>query len=120
MTQLTSLLGIVKRLPAALVLLKLAEEVVPSLVARGATSAESAQVILGQIPALRADIDDQIASAERMMRSIRDRVEALAQFLLLHRSMLTPRQAEELDRQLKMLQGSDGNELSSTAQPALT
>lgn len=119
MTQLTSLLDIVRRLPPALHLLKLAEEVIPGLVSRGATTSENARVILGQIPALRADIEEQIASAQRMMQSIQDRVEALAQFLLLHRGMLTAQQAAELDRQLKGLRGEE-SQLSSTAQTALT
>jgi polyhydroxyalkanoate synthesis regulator phasin len=119
MTQLTSLFEIVKRLPSALHLLKLAEEVIPTLVSRGATTAESAKTILGQIPALRADIEEEIASAKRMMRSIQDRVEALAQFLLLHRGMLTAQQSAELDRQLKALKGEDDN-FRPTAQTALS
>lgn len=119
MTQLTSLLEIVKRLPPALHLLQLAEEVIPTLVTRGATSAESARIILGQIPGLRADIEDQIANARRMMQSIQDRIEALAQFLLLHRGMLTAQQSAELDRQLKALKGEE-DELPASARATLT
>lgn len=115
MTQITSLLEIIRRLTGALHLLRLAEEVIPTLVSRGVTTAENAAIILGQIPSLRADIDEQVANAKSAMRSIHDRIEALAQFILLHRTMLTERQSEELERHLKTLRGEGSRELANAA-----
>jgi hypothetical protein len=103
MLELTSLLDIVKRLTAALRLVKLAEDVIPKLISDGRTTEDNAAVVLRQIPALRADIDQQIKNAVKAMETIQDRVEALVQFLLLHRAALTAEQSAELDQQLHAL-----------------
>jgi hypothetical protein len=93
-----TVLDMLKRLTAGLHLLRLAEDVIPSLVASGVTTAEHANKVLAQIPALRTDIDEQVNAAKAMMVSIQDRIEAVAQFLMLHRSSLSQAQAEHLDR----------------------
>lgn len=99
-TVVSTVLDILKRLSAALHLLRLAEELIPGLVTTGATSRENAETVLAQIPALRQDIDDQVNAARVMMGSIQDRVEAVAQFLLFHRKALNPAQSENLERWL--------------------
>jgi hypothetical protein len=100
-----TVLDMLKRLTAALHLLKLAEDVIPSFVSSGVTTAEHAEKILAQIPALRTDIDDQVNAAKIMMVSIQDRVEAVAQFLMLHRASLSRAQSEDLDRWLGEVRG---------------
>lgn len=105
MLQLTSLIDIVKRLTAALQLVKLAEEVIPRLVSEKLTSDKNATTILSQIPALRADIDRQIQNAKDAMEGIQDRIEILTQFLLLHRNALTAEQSALLDQNLAGLRG---------------
>lgn len=101
----TTVLDMLKRLTAALHLLRLAEQVIPTLVSRGRTTDEHAKKILDQFPALRTDIDEQVNAAKIMMSSIQDRVESIAQFLILHRSALSPAQAEDLDRWLAEVRG---------------
>ena len=101
----TSVLDILKRLTAALHLLRLAEQAIPALLSGGHTTSEHAQKILDQIPALRADIDEQVNAAKFMMVSIQDRVESIAQFLLFHRNALGRAQAEDLDRWLAEVRG---------------
>jgi hypothetical protein len=101
----TSVLDMLKRLTAALHLLRLAEQVIPVLISGGHTTREHAQKILDQIPALRADIDEQVNAAKFMMVSIQDRVESIAQFLLFHRNALGRAQAEDLDRWLAEVRG---------------
>ena len=103
MLQLTSLIDIVKRLTAALQLVNLAEEVIPTLVSAGRTTEESAALILKQIPGLRGDIVGQIESALKAMEGIQDRVEILTQFLLLHRGARTANQSALLDQNLAAL-----------------
>jgi len=95
-----TVLDMLKRLTAGLHLLRLAEEVIPSLVAEGATTAEHANEVLAEIPALRTDIDDQVNAAKIMMVSIQDRMETIAQFLMLHRSSLSQAQSKDMDRWL--------------------
>ena len=95
-----TVLDMLKRLIAGLHLLRLAEDVIPSLVASRVTTAEHANKVLAQIPALRTDIDDQVNAAKAVMVSIQDRIEAVAQFLMLHRSSLNQAQSEDLDRWL--------------------
>ena len=102
---ITSVLEILKRLTAALHLLRLAEQSIPALVSGGHTSSENAQKILDQIPALRRDIDEQVNAAKIMMVSIQDRVESIGQFLLLHRKSLGPAQGEDLERWLAEIKG---------------
>ncbi|HTO02479.1 MAG TPA: hypothetical protein VL069_02200 [Opitutus sp.] len=101
----TSVLDILKRLTAALHLLRLAEQVIPTLLSRGHVTGEEAQKILDQIPALRSDIDEQVNAAKFMMASIQDRVESIAQFLLFHRDALGRAQVEDLDRWLAEVRG---------------
>lgn len=105
MLQLTTLIDIVKRLNAALQLVKLAEEVIPGLITGGRSTKENGSIILSQIPALRADIDRQIENAKHAMEGVQDRIEVLTQFLLLHRGALNTEQAERLDQNLKALRG---------------
>lgn len=100
-----SVLDILKRLTAALHLLRLAEQVIPTLLAGGHTTSEHAQKVLEQIPALRSDIDEQVNAAKFMMTSIQDRVEGIAQFLRLHREALSRAQTEDLDRWLAEVRG---------------
>ena len=102
---ITTVLDMLKRLTAALHLLRLAEEAVPALVKSGRTTNENAEAVLDQIPSLRSDIDLQVNAAKIMMETIQDRVEAVAQFLLLHRSALNRGQAEDLDRWLAEVRG---------------
>lgn len=101
----SSVLDILKRLTAALHLLRLAEQVIPTLLSGGHTTGEQAQKILAQIPALRSDIDEQVNAAKIMMVSIQDRVESIVQFLLFHRNALSRAQAEDLDRWLAEVRG---------------
>lgn len=101
----STVLDILKRLTAALQLLRLADEALPDLVASGATTKEHADLISSQLPALRQDIDDQVNAAKVMMGSIQDRVESIAQFLMLHRKALRPDQSENLDRWLAQVRG---------------
>jgi len=100
-----TVLDILKRLTAALQLLRLSEDVIPTLVSNGSTTAEHANAVLSQIPALRKDIDEQVNAAKIAMESIQDRVEAVAQFLMLHRKSLTRAQSEDLDRWLAEVRG---------------
>jgi hypothetical protein len=102
---ITTVLVMLKRLTASLQLLRLAEEAVPALVKSGRTTNENAQRVLDQIPALRNDIDLQVNAAKIMMESIQDRVETVAQFLLLHRCALNRGQSEDLDRWLVEVRG---------------
>ena len=102
---ISTVLNMLKRLTASLQLLRLAEEAVPALVKSGRMTNENAQTVLDQIPALRRDIDLQVNAAKIMMESIQDRVEEVAQFLLLHRSALNRGQAEDLDRWLAEVRG---------------
>ena len=95
-----TVLDMLKRLTASLHLLRLAEDVIPSLVSRGVSTVEHAEKVLAQIPALRTDIDDQVNAAKIMMTSIQDRVEAVAQYLILHRNSLSRAQSDDLDRWL--------------------
>jgi hypothetical protein len=101
----STVLSILNRLTAALQLLRLADEAIPALVSSGATTQENADLILAQLPALRQDIDDQVNAAKVMMDSIQDRVESVAQFLMLHRKALRPDQSENLDRWLAQVRG---------------
>ena len=104
-TLVVTVLDLLKRLTAALQLLRLSEDVIPTLVSSGSTTAEHANAVLAQIPALRKDIDDQVNAAKIAMESIQDRVEAVAQFLMLHRKSLTRAQSEDLDRWLAEVRG---------------
>ena len=104
-TIVVTVLDLLKRLTAALQLLRLSEEVIPSLVAGGLTTQENANVILAQIPALRRDIDQQVNAARILMDSIQDRVESVAQFLMLHRKSLTKTQSDDMDRWLAEVRG---------------
>ena len=101
----TSVLDLLKRLTAALHLLRLAEQVMPTLLSRGHATIQQAQEVLDQIPALRSDIDEQVNTAKFMMTSIQDRVESIAQFLRLHREALGKAQVEDLDRWLAEVRG---------------
>jgi hypothetical protein len=101
----TTVLDILKRLTAALHLLRMAEEIIPALVNKGSTTGEHASKVLSQIPALRTDIEQQVNAAKVMMASVQDRVEAVAQFLMLHRNSLTRAQSEDLDRWLSEVRG---------------
>jgi hypothetical protein len=101
----STVLSILKRLTAALQLLRLADEAIPTLVSSGATTKENADLISAQLPALRKDIDDQVNAAKVMMGSIQDRVESVAQFLLLHRKALRLDQSENLDHWLAQVRG---------------
>lgn len=100
-----TVLNMLKRLTASLQLLRLAEEALPALVKSGRTTNENAQTVLDQIPALRRDIDEQVNAAKIMIELIQDRVEAVAQFLLLHRAALNRGQSEDLDRWLSEVRG---------------
>ena len=104
-TVVSTVMIMMRRLTAALHLIQLAEEVVPKLVSDGRTPADHGARILGQIPALRADIDEQVNAAKALMESIQDRVESLTQFLMLHRNALSRAQSEDLDRWLAELRG---------------
>lgn len=104
-TSILSVLEILKRLTAGLHLLRLADDVIPKLVADDSTMHEHAHLVLAQIPVLRRDIDLQVEASKALMNSIQDRVEAIAQFLLLHRKRLSPAQSEDLDRWLAELRG---------------
>jgi hypothetical protein len=103
MLQINSLVGLASRLKAALSLVLLAETVIPRLVSDGHTTAENAAIVLAQIPELRTEIQAQIDKVKEAMEAIQDRVEGLAQFLLLHRAALTSEQSAELDRNLAAL-----------------
>lgn len=106
MTEIITVMDVLKRLTGALLLLKLAEHVIPKLVSNGHTTAEHAGVILGQIPALRADIQHEVDSAKTAMEAIQDRVEVIAQFLLLHKGGLNPVQSGELQHLLDEVRGA--------------
>lgn len=106
MTEITAAMGILKRLSGSLLLLKLAETVVPRLVAGGHVEPSSAEKILGQIPALRIEIARQIESVKGAMESIQDHVEAVAQLLLVHRTRLAPTEEAEVLRLLGEVRGA--------------
>jgi hypothetical protein len=100
MTEITSAMGVLKRLSGSLLLLKLAETIIPRLVANGYTDHGSAEKVLGQVPSLRAEIGRQIEAVKEAMELIQDRVEAVAQFLLVHRVHLEPTEESEVRRLL--------------------
>lgn len=101
-----SVLEIVSRLGAALRLVGLAEEAIPQIASSGHTSKDVADEVLRQIPSLRADIAQQIEAAKAMLSSIQDRVEAVAQFLMLHRKVLSREQSHDLDRWMSELRSA--------------
>jgi hypothetical protein len=100
-----TVLEIVNRLGAALRLIGLAEEAVPHMVAKGHTTDDVARRVMSQIPSLKADIVAQIEAAKVMLSSIQDRVEAVAQFLMLHRKALSATQSRDLDCWMTELRG---------------
>lgn len=106
MTEITSAMSVLKRLSGSLLLLKLAETIVPRLVARGYMEQNSAEKVLGQLPALRAEIGRQIEAVQQAMEMIQDRVEAVAQFLLVHRTHLEPDEESEVRRLLGEVRGA--------------
>ena len=103
MLEIAPLIDIVRRLRAGLEIVKLSQTVFPRLVADGRTTAEIVDAFLAQLPALQADIEKQIQSAKAAMDAIQDRVEALAQLLLLHRAALSPSESEQLTKSLAQL-----------------
>lgn len=106
MTEILTAMDVLKRLSGALLLLKLAETIIPRLVSNGHTSPEVASKVLGQIPTLRSEITHQIEAVKAVMEMIQDRVEAIAQFLLLHRSHIDDNDSAELNRLLGEVRGA--------------
>lgn len=106
MTEITSAMRVLKRLSGSAQLLTLAETVILRLVAHGHTDAKSAEKVLGRVPALRAEITRQIEAVQEAMELIQDGVEAVAQFLLVHRTHLQPDEASEVHKLLGEIRGA--------------
>jgi hypothetical protein len=100
-----TVLHLLKRLTAAIHLLRLVEEVVPRLVSVDRISRDKADAVLAQIPELRRDIDRQVNAAKIMMTSVDHRIEPVAEILLTHRESLTQAQQEDLNRWWNQLRG---------------
>ena len=88
----SSLLG---RLNAVAKMLNIAARLLPYV-----SSEDSATVISQQIAELRAEVARQIAAAEQSMDHIEDKIQTVAQFLLLNRAKIDPSDATELEQLL--------------------
>ncbi|MEO6001655.1 MAG: hypothetical protein ABIZ04_17005 [Opitutus sp.] len=88
----SSLLG---RLNAVAKMLNIAARLLPYV-----SSQDSASVISQQIADLRAEVARQIAAAEQSMEHIEDKIQTIAQFLLLNRTKIDPADASELEQLL--------------------
>lgn len=95
-----SFISLLERLHAASSLVALASRILPQV-----SSAESAAVITAQIVALRREIREQIEVVEKSMEGFADRLETIAQFLLLNRERMDPADAAEVHRLLASVRG---------------
>jgi hypothetical protein len=87
------MLSLLDRLNAAARLLALASNLVPKL-----GSKDSVTTISSQIERLQSEIQKQIDATERSMQGFEDRLETIAQFLLLHRSAISSEEVAEVQR----------------------
>lgn len=106
MTEIKTAITVLKRLSGSLLLLKIAEAVIPRLVRNGHMTASAAEKILAQVPELRAEISREIEAVREAMELIQDRVESIAQFLLLHRTHLEANEESEVQRLLQEVRGA--------------
>ena len=106
MSAIPSMLSLLDRLNAAAKLLGLAAMLVPKIGSR-----ESAVTISTQIEALRLEIQRQIDSAERSMQGFEDRLETIAQFLLLNRATISSEEVAEVERLVDLVRGRNQRSL---------
>jgi D-Tyr-tRNAtyr deacylase len=100
MPALPTLISLLDRLHAGSRLLTIASELLPLL-----DSKDSVETISSQIAALRNEIEEQIQSMERSMQNIEDRIETIAQFILLHRTKVDSTKAVEIEQLVAMVRG---------------
>jgi hypothetical protein len=100
MPAIPSFVSLLQRLHAASNLVALALRIVPQV-----SSDETAAIIGAQIAGLRRDIREQIDTVEQSMEKFSDRLETIAQFLLLNRDRMDPADAAEVHRLLASVRG---------------
>ena len=105
METFTSLINLVGRLNAGAALVRLAAEVLPRLSSTGRMPPLDAVRLLAEIPALQRDIEVQLQAAKQSAEAVQDRVETLAQFLLLHRASLSEDEVNQVERLLMAVRG---------------
>ncbi len=105
METFTSLINLVGRLSAGAALVRLAAEVLPRLSSTGRMPPLDAVRLLAEIPALQRDIEVQLQAAKQSAEAVQDRVETLAQFLLLHRASLSEDEVNQVERLLMAVRG---------------
>ena len=94
------MLSLLDRLNAAARLVALASKLVPKL-----ESEDSVTTISSQIERLQTEIQKQIEATERSMQGFEDRLETIAQFLLLHRSTIGSEEVKEVERLVGLVRG---------------
>ena len=101
MPAIPTFISLLDRLHAAVHLLNLASKLLPEL-----ASETARQTISQQIRALRSEIQQQIDSVERSMQQFQDRLETIAQFVLVNRDKISPDDAREVERLVAAVRGS--------------
>lgn len=101
MPAIPTFISLLDRLHAAMHLLNLASKLVPQLASDAAK-----QTIAQQIRALRGEIQQQIESVERSMQQFQDRLETIAQFVLVNRDKIGADEARQVERLVAAVRGS--------------